>query len=81
MLLSALVAGVLPEARRNLAFGLFYGGYALGWLLGAMAAGLLYEKSLIAAMAFAASFQLLPLPVFLLGARREGADAIARLAR
>ena len=29
-LLKAVIAGVLPEGRRNLAFGLFYTGYGAG---------------------------------------------------
>jgi MFS family permease len=33
-LLKAVVAGMLPEGRRNLAFGLFYAGYGGGWLIG-----------------------------------------------
>ena len=37
-LLKAVVAGVLPEGQRNLAFGLFYAGYGVGWLVGSIAA-------------------------------------------
>lgn len=48
MVFSAVVAGVLPEGRRNLAFGLFYTGYGVGWLAGATTTGLLYEQSLVA---------------------------------
>lgn len=59
MLLSAVVAGVLPEGRRDFAFGLFYGGYGFGWLLGAVAAGFLYERSHVSLVVFAVSFQLL----------------------
>jgi predicted MFS family arabinose efflux permease len=71
MLLSALVAGILPEGRRNLAFGLFYAGYGLGWLIGATVAGLLYEQSLGALVIFAAGIQLLSLPLFVLAQRRS----------
>ena len=35
---------MLPEGRRNLAFGLFYTGYGVGWLIGSIATGLLYER-------------------------------------
>jgi CO/xanthine dehydrogenase Mo-binding subunit len=31
------VAGVLPEGQRNLAFGLYYAGYGVGWLIGSVA--------------------------------------------
>src|SRR6266567_3541974 len=35
-LLKGLIAGILPEGRRNLAFGLFYTGYGCGWLAGSV---------------------------------------------
>ncbi|HEX5541865.1 MAG TPA: MFS transporter [Micromonospora sp.] len=66
MLLSAVVAGALPENRRNLAFGLYYAGYGLGWVIGAVATGLLYEHSLVALVVFAAGVQVASLPVFAL---------------
>lgn len=69
MLLTALVAGVLPRGRRDLAFGLYYAGYGLGWLIGAVAAGLLYEQSRIALVAFAAGVQLASVPIFMLARR------------
>jgi hypothetical protein len=69
MLLGAVVAGVLPENRRDFGFGLFYGGYGFGWLLGAVAAGFLYERSHVALVVFAVSFQLLSLRFFALAKR------------
>src|SRR5262249_6758342 len=51
-LLKALVAGMLPEGRRNLAFGLFYAGYGCGWLIGSVTTGLLYDRSLPFVIAF-----------------------------
>ncbi|MEV7228614.1 MULTISPECIES: MFS transporter [Polymorphospora] len=74
-LLTALVAGVLPRGRRNLAFGLYYAGYGVGWLIGAVAAGLLYERSHLALVVFAAGAQLLSLPIFLAARRRSGREA------
>ena len=65
MLFSAVVAGELPRARRNLAFGLFYAGYGVGWLIGATAAGLLYQQSRVALVAFAASVQVASALLFL----------------
>ena len=35
-LLKAMIAGLLPAGRRSLAFGLFYAGYGVGWLLGSV---------------------------------------------
>ena len=64
-LLKALVAGMLPEGRRNLAFGLFYAGYGCGWLVGSIATGLLYEQSLSLLITSAVAIQLASLPLFL----------------
>ncbi len=72
-LLKALIAGIMPEGRRNLAFGLFYTGYGLGWLVGSVATGLLYSQSLIALVVFSIVAQLASLPAFALGQRMESA--------
>ncbi|MDX8500912.1 MFS transporter [Mesorhizobium sp. VK4C] len=68
-LLKVLIASVLPEGRRNLAFGLFYVGYGVGWLLGSVATGLLYEQSLVALVVFAVAVQLASLPLFVIANR------------
>jgi predicted MFS family arabinose efflux permease len=68
-LLKAVVAGMLPEAKRNLAFGLFYTGYGVGWLVGSTATGLLYERSVPAVIAFAVVVQLISLPLFIVAER------------
>ncbi len=73
-LLKAIVAGILPEGRRSLAFGLFYAGYGCGWLLGSIAIGMLYEHSRTALMIVAAAAQLASLPFFI-AAHRTGRDA------
>jgi MFS family permease len=73
MLLKAVVAGVLPESRRNLAFGLFFAGYGSGWLLGSIATGLLYEQSRLALVIFAVAVQFASLPLFVIARRRQGA--------
>jgi MFS family permease len=65
-LLKAIIAGLLPEGRRNIAFGLFYTGYGVGWLIGSTIAGLLYEHSVIAVIVFSVATQLLALPFFIL---------------
>jgi MFS family permease len=68
-LLKVLIASVLPEGRRNLAFGLFYLGYGGGWLVGSVTTGLLYEHSRLALVIFAVAAQLASVPFFILGAR------------
>jgi MFS family permease len=69
-LLKVLIASVLPDKRRNLAFGIFYLGYGGGWLVGSIATGLLYERSLVALVVFAMLFQIASIPFFVLGARK-----------
>jgi MFS family permease len=71
-LLKALIASVLPEGRRNLAFGFFYLGYGGGWLAGSVTAGLLYERSRLALIVFAVAVLLASVPFFMAGARRAG---------
>jgi len=70
-LLKAVVANVLPEGKRNLAFGLFYAGYGVGWLVGSIATGLLYDQSRSALIAFAVAAQLASLPLFVIAKRHE----------
>jgi MFS family permease len=74
-LLKALIASVLPEGRRNFAFGLYYVGYGVGWLVGSIAIGFLFDRSLDVLAAFVVSMQLLSLPGFVL------ADRMARRKR
>lgn len=72
-LFKAIVAGVLPEHKRGLAFGLFYTGYGCGWLVGSIVTGLLYERSHIAVVGFAMAAQLISLPLFVLAHRHRRA--------
>jgi MFS family permease len=76
-LLKAVVAGLLPEGRRNLAFGLFYAGYGCGWLMGSVIAGLLYEQSLLLLIAFSICIQLSSLPFFIAASRKERQTGIS----
>ena len=71
-LLKVLIASVLPQGKRNLAFGLFYLGYGGGWLVGSVTAGFLYEYSRTAVVGFALAVQLASIPFFILGARCSG---------
>jgi MFS family permease len=63
-LLKAVIAGHLPEGKRNVAFGLYYAGYGVGWLIGSVVIGLLYEHSRGELVAFAMLVQLASLPLF-----------------
>jgi MFS family permease len=70
-LLKAIVAEVLPEGKRNFAFGLYYGGYGVGWLAGSIVAGMLYENSRVMLIAFSIAVQLASVPVFVLARHRQ----------
>jgi len=73
-LFKALIAGVLPEGKRSQAFGIFYTGYGAGWLIGSVAAGLLYERSRLALVLFAVAVQLASLPIFIAAGRQQRAS-------
>jgi MFS family permease len=68
-LLKAIIAGLLPEGRRNLAFGLFYTGYGTGWLIGSVTTGFLYNESITLVIAFSVVVQLVSLPIFVIANR------------
>ena len=68
-LLKALVTTVLPDAQRNFAFGLYYAGYGVGWLIGSVATGLLYDQSRVALVIFAVAAQLASVPVFIFASK------------
>ena len=70
-LLKAIIAGVLPKRRRNLAFGLFYAGYGGGWLTGSIVMGMLYEHSRVALILFAAVAQMVSIPLFVIARRKD----------
>jgi MFS family permease len=70
-LLKVLIAGVLPEGKRNTAFGLYYIGYGGGWLIGSVTTGLLYDQSHLALVVFVVAAQLASLPVFLIAKQQE----------
>jgi len=72
-LFKVLIARVLPEGKRNTAFGVFYIGYGVGWLIGSIVTGLLYDYSRVALIAFVVIAQCASLPLFFVGARQEQA--------
>jgi MFS family permease len=68
-LFKALVASELPEGKRNFAFGLFYAGYGVGWLVGSVVTGILYESSRRGLVVFSVAAQLASLPIFIVAAK------------
>jgi MFS family permease len=70
-LITAIIAGVLPEGKRSLAFGLFYLGYGGGWLAGSIVTGILYGRSLHYLVVFLMTAQVLSLPVFFVATRAK----------
>ncbi|MBI3336124.1 MFS transporter [Candidatus Peregrinibacteria bacterium] len=70
-LLKAIIADLLPEGKRSLAFGLFYAGYGTGWLGGSVAMGLLYEHSRLFLVIFAVATQLVSVPLFAFARRQR----------
>ena len=62
-LLQAMLTGVIPAEKRSTAFGLFDTGYGIGWFLGSVAMGLLYDKSILAVALVSVLLQLSALPV------------------
>jgi MFS family permease len=79
-LLKVLIASVLPDDKRNFAFGLFYLGYGGGWLLGSIVTGLLYEHSRLTLVIFAIMVQLASLPFFILADRFQSKHSRSRFA-
>ena len=75
-LLKAVLSGMLPEGKRNFAFGLFYTGYGAGWLIGSTVAGLLYRSSIPAVIVFAMAVQLGSIPIFIMAQRRREREAV-----
>jgi MFS family permease len=69
-LIPAAVAPLVPAERRASAFGLFTAGYGIAWFVGSAVIGLLYERSLTAAIAFCVILELAAVPLFLWVGRR-----------
>jgi hypothetical protein len=76
-LFKALIVSVLPESKRNFAFGLFYAGYGVGWLGGSVVTGLLYDRSRLALVVVSVAAQLGSLPIFIMGARADRSSSRA----
>ncbi|MFN2623746.1 MAG: MFS transporter [Chthoniobacterales bacterium] len=78
-LINAVIAGVVPANKRSSAFGLFDTGFGIAWFIGSALMGILYNKSLLALIAFSVALQLLSLPLFLVAkqnSRRSRSDSM-----
>lgn len=69
-IIPAAVAPMVRPERRASAFGLFTAGYGVFWFLGSAAIGILYDRSVHAAVAFCVLAELAAVPVFVWVARR-----------
>jgi MFS family permease len=69
-ILRATVAGMVPTARRGVAYGLFNASYGVAWFLGSAVMGFLYDASPYRLIAFSVAAQLAALPLLWAVARR-----------
>ena len=58
------ISGLISPERRSTAFGIFDTGFGIAWLVGSVAFGLLYDKSLRILVAVSVLGQLVSLPIF-----------------
>lgn len=70
-IIPAAVSHMVRPERRASAFGLFTAGYGIFWFLGSAAIGLLYDRSIGAAIAFCVIAELAAVPLFVWVARRS----------
>jgi MFS family permease len=68
--LNATIANLVPTSRRGTAYGIFHSVFGGLWFVGSATIGILYAKSLTAAVAFAMIAQLAAIPLFLIVRRR-----------
>jgi len=69
-IIPAAVAPMVAPERRASAFGLFTAGYGAAWFLGSAAIGLLYDRSVYAAVGFCVVAELAAVPLFATVRRR-----------
>ena len=74
--LQAVIAGVIPEGKRNLAFGLFFTLYGLGWLIGSIAMGFLYSYSIPLLITFTVAMPIISFPFFVTARFIEGENTL-----
>jgi predicted MFS family arabinose efflux permease len=70
-LLKALLSRMVEANRRSTAFGVFDADFGIAWFVGSAAMGLLYDRSIVALVAFSVVTQLAALPVLLLARKNS----------
>ncbi len=76
-IIPAAVSPMIAADRRASAFGLFTAGYGLFWFVGSAAIGILYDRSIPAAIGFCVITQLAAVPLFAWVGRRYSAHRTA----
>jgi len=69
--LRARIADLVPAAKRGSAYGIFNTVFGVLWFAGSSAIGILYGRSLLAAVIFAAAAQLAAIPLLLMVGRKS----------
>ena len=69
--LRARIADLVPAAKRGSAYGIFNTVFGVLWFAGSSAIGILYGRSLVAAVVFAAAAQLAAIPLLLMVRRKS----------
>lgn len=68
--LRARISDLVPAGRRGAAYGIFNTAYGVLWFAGSSTVGILYDWSLVAAVAFAMVTQAAAIPLLLIARRR-----------
>ena len=76
-IIPAAVATMVPPQRRATAFGIFMAGYGIAWFAGSALIGVLYDRSLAAAIAFCVVAEVAAVPILVVVGRRLRAAAAA----
>ncbi|MCK4869987.1 MAG: MFS transporter [Gammaproteobacteria bacterium] len=63
-LMRAIIANMIPMAKRGSAYGIFNACYGIFWFLGSALMGVLYSRSIILLVAFSVVIQLASIPLF-----------------
>lgn len=69
-IVKAAITGMVGNARRATAYGLFDTGFGVCWFVGSVTLGILYDHSVVGLVVFSVMLQLVALPFLLWTARR-----------